>query len=516
MATAKENRIIIDEKTLRSKILEGATAVHDAVSTTYGPRGMNFLLEKGFGRPILTRDGVTVARDVFFSDRAKNMGAQLIIEASESANRVSGDGSSATVVLTYNLLKNGIQAIAAGTHPMDIRDIFNKDNNTIQEALLKIKVDVEDAQLIDVATVSSGDPLIGQLIAEAILYVGADGGILTEKSLIDEVAREYIDGYFLQSGFTALQSGKKELTDPHVIVCEKRLTSGADVIDILTGIAKSTGLERGQIARILFIGNIEDAAYQTIIENIQRGLIDAVVIKTPPMFGDMAKHLLQDIAIYSGCEVITDGSNIKMFNQKFIGHVDKVVASKSESTLFADNETVAIKDRVTELKKQIESEPLDFISEKLKDRVSKLEGKVAIFRIGGSTDTAKEELEFRIEDAINSTRNAYNDGIVPGGGVTLIELSKLEISDMFKNALRDTFKKLISNANYSADVKLNEIMNAPKGFGYNLKKDDKLVDVVKDGVIDAYITVREVVKNSVSSAGNAITVGGASLFEDKD
>lgn len=515
MATAKENKIILSEEELRSKILEGATAVHDAVSTTYGPRGMNYLLEKGFGRPILTRDGVTVARDVFFSDRAKNMGAQLVIEASESANLIAGDGSSATIVVTYNLIKNAIRAIAAGTHPMDIRDIFNKDNNTIQEALLRMKVDVKDEQLIDVATVSSGDPLIGQLIAEAILYVGADGGILTEKALIDEVEREYIDGYFLQSGFTAIQAGKKELSDPHVIVAEKRLTSGADAIDILTGIAKTTGMQPGQISRILFIGNIEDAAYNTIIENVNRGLIDAIIIKTPPMFGEMGKQLLQDIAIYAGCSVITDGTNVKTFDGKFIGHVDKVTASKSEATLFADNQTEPVRDRVQELKDQIEVESIDSISEKLRDRVSKLEGKVAIFRIGGATDTAKEELEFRIEDAINSTRHAYEDGIVPGGGVTLIELSKLDISDMFKGALRDTFKKLISNANYSPDVKLNEIMSAPKGMGYNLRVDDKLVDVVKDGVIDAYVTVREIIKNSVSSAGNAITVGGASLFEDK-
>jgi chaperonin GroEL len=516
LATSKENKVIVNEELLREKLLEGAKAVHDAVSTTYGPRGMNFLLEKGFGRPVLTRDGVTVARDVFFSDRAKNMGAQLIIESSEAENRTAGDGSSATVILTYNLMKNGIKAIAAGYHPMEIRDVITKDSHTILEALENIKIPVEDNQLKDVATVSAGDPLIGQLISEAILYVGADGGILTEKALIDEVEREYIDGYFLQSGFTAIQAGKKELSDPYVIVSEKRLTSGADAIDILTGIAKTTGMQPGQISRILFIGNIEDAAYNTIIENINRGLIDAVIIKTPPMFGEMGKQLLRDVAIYAGCDVITDSANVKMFNEKFIGQVDKVVASKSEATLFADNQSEPVRDRVQELKDQIEVESVDSISEKLRDRVSKLEGKVAIFRIGGATDTEKEELEFRIEDAINSTRHAYEDGIVPGGGVTLIELSKLDISDIFKDALRDTFKRLITNANYPADVKLNEIMNAPKGQGYNLRVSDQLVDVVKDGVIDAYITVREIVKNSASAAGNAITVGGASLFEDKE
>jgi len=516
MATQKENRILLDENEMRTKIMEGIEASYQAVATTYGPRGMNYLLEKGFGRPILTRDGVTVARDVFFSDRGKNMGAQISLEAAEATNRTAGDGTSQTVVINRNLFKNGLKAIASGKHPMEVKEMIIKDSRTILEALKDMAIPVKDEQLKDVATISAGDPLIGQLIAEAILYVGADGGILTEKALIEEVEREYVDGYYLQSGFTALQSGKKEIADPLVIVSQKRLTSGPDAFEILTQTAKVSGFKPGEIPRMLFIGNIEDAAYNVIVENINRGTIDAVIIKTPPSFGEMGKRLLEDIAIYAGCQVITESTNIKMFTSNFVGHVDKVIAGKSESTLFADNTTEAIQIRVAELRDQIASEPIDSVSEKLRDRVAKLEGKVAIFRIGGATDTEKEELEFRIEDAINSTRHAYEDGIVAGGGVTLVQLSKLDISELFKNALLDTVKRLISNANYSPDVKLNEIFNAPQGMGFNLKVSDELVDVFKSGVIDAYVTVREVIKNASSAASGALTVGGASLFEDKE
>lgn len=516
MAESKEGKILIREDSIRSKLVEGAEAVYQAVSTTYGPKGKNVLVEHGFGRPTLTRDGVTVARDTFFSERPKNMGAQILIEASETTNRVAGDGTSATVVLSYHLLKSSVQAIAAGKHPMEISDTLATDRITLLKALEKLAIPVKDEQLKEVATVSSGDPLIGQLIAEAILYVGQDGGILTEKAPINEVEREYIDGYYLQSGFLALQAGKKELVDPLVIVSSKRLSSAADAVEIMTKTAQAKGIQPGEIPRILFIGNIEDAAYNTIVENINRGRVDAVIIKTPPMFGDMGKDLLEDIAIYANCDPITDGTNLKQFGPRFIGSIDKIVSNKGESTLFADNETEAVQVRIAEIRDQLDSEATDALSEKLRDRAAKLEGKICLFKIGGATETSKEELEFRIEDAINSTRNAYSDGVVAGGGVTLLELSKLKVSDIFKHALQATFKQLLMNANFKAEIKLEEALNAPKGHGYNLRVSDELVDVVKSGVIDPYIVTKEVIKNASTAVGSAITVGAALVFEDTE
>jgi len=520
MAEAKEGRILIYEDELRQKFMEGAKAAHDAVSVTYGPKGKNVLLERGFGRPTYTRDGVTIVEQVFFSDRPKNMGAQALAEASRAANNVSGDGSSATVVLTYNLLKNAVQAIASGQHPMDVSETIKKDSYILLDELKKLVIPVKDEQLKEVATVSSGDPLLGQLIAEAILYVGEDGGILTEKAPITEIEREYVDGYYLQSGFTALQAGKKELIDPWVVVSSKRLSSAADAIEILNRIMVAKGMTKEQmqtnIPRILFVGNIEDAAYTTIVNSINAGQLDAVIIKTPPMYGELGKYLLEDIAIYAGCELLTENHSLNTFGVRFIGSVDKVIANKSESTLFADNETVAVTDRVATIKDQIEAEEVPAVAEKLKDRVAKLEGKIAIFKIGGATDSTREETEFRVEDAINSTRHAYAEGIVAGGGVTLLELSKLKVSDITKKALRATFQQLLINANLPAELKLDEALRAPKGHGFNLKKDDKLVDMVKAGVVDPYVVVREVITHACGMAAESIKVGMALVFENTE
>lgn len=523
MADKKENRIITLEDEIRAKLLEGAQATYDAVGLSYGPRGKNVLVEKGFGRPIVTRDGVTIARDIFFSDRARNAGSQLITEAAESSNRIAGDGTTATTVLSYYLLKNSVQAIAAGNHPMEIKDILTQDGSTLLASLEPLVKPVKDEQLKEVATVSAGDPLIGQLIAEAILYVGQDGGILTEKAPIANVEREYVDGYYIQSGFTALPGGKKELEDPFVIVSSKRITSAALVTELITkallsqGVTQETIQRTGKVPTLLFIGNFEDAAYLAIVGLINKGMIDAIVVKTPPQFGDMGKELLGDIATYTNCLPITESVSIKDFDASYVGKVDRVITSKSESTLFADHETQAIIERIADIRQKIEVEDSPALVEKLKDRVAKLEGKICLFKIGGTLETEKEELEYRIEDAINSTRNAYNEGIVAGGGVTFLELSKIPtLSDISRNALRDTFKKLLENANLPVELKLNEALNAPSGHGFNLRKGGKLVDMVKEGVIDPVVVVREVVKNSISAISTAITIGAGIIFEDQE
>lgn len=520
MAEKKENRLVIYEDELRERLLKGAKMAYDAVSMTYGPRGRNVVIERGFGRPTTTRDGVTIVEQVFFSDRVENIGAQLLAEASRSANNISGDGSSATVVFAFHLLANAVQAVAAGQHPMVVSDTIAKDSYVLLEELKKLAIPVKDEQLEEVAVVSSGDPLLGRLIAEAILYVGENGGILTEKAPITEVEREYIDGYYLQSGFTALQAGKKELLDPWVIVSSKRLSSAADAIDLLNRTMVAKGMTPDQmqkeIPRILFIGNFEDAAYQTIVNTINAGQIDAVIIKTPPMYGELGKYLLEDIAVYAGCELFTDNHTLKTFGVRFIGSVDKVIANKSESTLFADNETTAITSRVATIKDQIEVEEVPAVAEKLKDRVAKLEGKIAIFKIGGATDTTREEIEFRVEDAINSTRHAYAEGIVAGGGVTLLELSKCDVSDITRKALRSTFQQLLTNANLPAELKLDEALKAKKGYGYNLRRSDKLVDVVKDGVVDPYRVVKEVILHATGMAAETIKVGLGICFQDTE
>lgn len=513
----KAGKILLTESAHKTRSFEGAKASYQAVSTTFGPKGKNVKIEKPFGRPLITRDGVTVAREIYFSDRAKNMGAQTLLEASETTNKLAGDGTSATVVLSYHLLKNGIQAIAAGVHPMEIREIYKKDSYKLLDKLNKLAKPAKSNQLEQVATVSSGDSNLGKMIATAIKRVGVDGGIITEKAPIEDIQCEFVDGYYLQSGFQALPTGKKELTDPYVIVSIRRLASASDVIEIMTKVAKLNNLERGQIPKLVFIGNIEDAAYNCIVENLNRGVIDAIIIKTPYIFGEMGKQLLEDIAIYAACTPITDSTNLKSIDSSYVGAVSKVVANKQESTLFADNTTEEIDVRIHAIQDQINNESVDAILEKLKDRVAKLQGKIALFKIGAATDSGKEEIEFRVEDAIHATRAAAQYGVIAGGGVTWLELSKLDISKYYRNALQSTFKKLLTNANLPSELKLNEALYATSGMGYDLKSENpELVDIIKAGILDPKLVVEQVIINSTETIGNELAIGKGIIIEERE
>jgi|SRR6185503_16800927 len=519
MATKKENRILIDEIETQSKLLEGAYEVYKKVIKTYGPRGKNIVIEQGFGRPVFTRDGVTVARAVYFSDRSKNMGAQMLTEASETTNRIAGDGTSATVGLSYFLLKNSNQAIAAGMHPMDINATLKADQELLLEKLEKLTKLVKKGQLEDVATVSSGDPLLGKLISEAIEYVGDEGGIIAEKAPVNSVEREYVDGYYLQSGFRALQSGKKELVSPAVVVCVRPIRSKSDAFELLTAAANNMGIQpgSGEIPRMLLVGNIEDAAYASIVDAINRGALDAIIVTPPPSFGSMGKELLEDIAIYSQCKTVSDITNMRNFDSSYLGTIDRVVTTKNETTIFGETDTEDLKVRIADIKDAIQVEVSDLVVERLRDRVAKLEGKIALFRIGAPTDSAKEELEFRIEDAINATRAASRYGIVAGGGITLLELSKVEgLSDIYKKSLREVFKRLLINANLPSEVRLNEALAAPKGFGFNLRKDEGLVDMIKDGIIDPKLVTEQTIVNATDTIANGIIAGGMITFADDE
>lgn len=519
MQEKKDSRVVIrDQKKIHENLVEGFRRLDEAVSVTYGPKGLNAQVEKTYGKFMLTRDGVTVARETYFNERAINMGTQALDEASKTTNRIAGDGTTATVVLGYHLLTRGVQAIAAGAHGMDIKDQLLADREILLAELDKIAKKPVKKQLQEVATVSSGDAALGQLIAEAIEHVGPDGGIITEKAYTTGVEREYVDGYYLQSGFTALQEGRKELADPHVIVTSRSLTSGADIIDVLTKTAEATSAKPGIPMRLLFVGNIDGDAYNAIVDNINRRVIDAIVIKTPPMFGEMGKALLEDIAAYCGCEPISETTRLDVFGDKYIGTVHKVRANKTESTLFADSLTEMAKLRVEYLKSQIKEEIVDAILEKLKDRLAKLEGKIALFKIGGATDTSKEEVEFRVEDAINATRAAYTDGVVPGGGLTLLQLSVEPVSQVMRGALRDTFQQLLTNANLPAEVKLKEALdNLPLDQGYDLRNGHgELVDMVSAGILDPKLVVEQVIINATQAAADALTTGVQIVFENKE
>jgi chaperonin GroEL len=346
--------------------------------------------------------------------------------------------------------------------------------------------------------------------------VGTDGGILTEKAPIEDIECEFVDGYYLQSGFQALQAGKKELSNPIVLVAIRRLTSPSEIVELLSNAAQASGVKPGEIPRVVFFGNIEDGAYTHICNLINQGIIDAIVLKTPPQFGEMGKQLLEDIAAYASCKPITDSDNLRDFSTAYIGSLDKVVANKSESTLFADNSTELVTERIALIRSQAETEFVDAILEKLHDRISKLEGKIALFRIGAATDTGREEVEFRVEDAIHATRAAAEHGVVPGGGTTLLAFSKLPISDWYKHALESTFQRLLTNANMPAELTMDAVLKAPVGHGVNLRQGPEVVDLVEVGILDPSLVVEQIIKNATEAVANALTIGGATIFDQKE
>lgn len=528
----KAGRKFIFGEEAQKALLEGAEITYRTVTTTYGPRGRNVLAQKPYGMPRITRDGVSVARETYLSDPAPNAGAQLLLEASEKTNQVAGDATSVTVALGYHLMKQGTQAVAAGVHPMVISDTITKDAELMLDELDKLAKPVKKGQLKQVATVSSGDPLIGQLIAEAVEYVGPDGGINAERAPLETVEREYVDGYFLQSGFSAMQEGKKEMLEPMVLVVQKRIASAVDMGDILQRAIEAKGLVQGRDPiKFLIIGNIDATAYIHAVNLINQGLMDAVIVKTPLNYGDMGTQLLEDIAIYTGCDPILESTVLRNIDSDYVGTVGRVVASKNESTLYGDNSGETVQDRIASLKSQIEGEAVDAIAEKLRDRVAKLEGKIALFRIGGATDTAREELSDRIEDAILATRAAASHGVIPGGALAWIALSKLEgISETTRQALRDVFRQLLLNANTKhvqtrrwyqfwlpkLTVDISQVLQAPYGWGYNLRKGDNLVDLVAAGILDPKLAIREAIKNASSFAANILKVDTVIVDEDKE
>jgi chaperonin GroEL len=523
--TEKDHRVLTYDKDARSALLKGAREMSNAVGVSYGPRGLNAVVEKSYGRPMVTRDGVTISKEVYSKVRDENMGMQLLNEASEATVRAVGDGTSATVILTYNLLELAHQEIAAGKHPMELKDEILKDSRVLTKKLDELSKPVSTGQLEHVATVSSGDSGFGKLIAEAVEQVGADGGIITQKSAIADVDKTDVDGYYIQPGYTALSAGKMELSDAYVVVSAKRITTGSEVIKLVNRVLErfwsdknmQPGTPPNELLNIFFYGEFEGDAYESINANIQQQKFLGAIVKSPLQGGDMASQYLEDLAVYTGGKLIRQADKLDDVDFSYIGKAEKIRATNKEAIIFGgDAAQEDVENYASVIKERIAKEESDAISEKLKERVSKLEGKIAIFRIGGANETQREEREFRIDDAIQATKAAARGGVVAGAGTTLIELSKCDVGKLWKQSLRNTYAKLLTNAALPAEVKLHEVEQAGYPMGYNLRKDDQLIDVIKDGVLDPTLVVEQVVINSAATAADAVSAGLLITFVDRE
>lgn len=490
----------------RTKVLQGVEKLYNAVSTTYGPAGQNVLLGLPYGDPTLTRDGVTVAKRTILEDRAENDAATVLRQASEKTNKTAGDGTTATVVLGRNLVVGAHELIAARKNPMVIKRQLDIDARTVIDYLNE-QTQSADEHLLEVATVSSGDVSIGALVSDTLKEIGVGGGITIRERAYPTIDVEKINGYYFDKGFEPLQ-GDVDWDKPLIIVAKKRLSANADVLPIIRWVNEQP------TKKIVIVGEVNGEALQTLMINTlsqvdQQGRpvpFEGLVIP-PPQYGDEGLAFLEDIAIYVGCSLVLESD--KDLTTEHIGSAKQVQINRDRAIIFQGaGDSNEISTRASKLQQQIERETNSHRKDQLESRYAKLVGKIAIVNVGGSTPTAMEEIRYRVEDAIEATKSAMQDGVLPGGGTTLILAAELDISDLFKNALKQTFYKLMDNAAESGEYRYEQVRKAQFGFGFNLRDmTDEPIDLRKSGIWDATRAVIQTIENAVSAAGDLITIG---------
>lgn len=505
----------------RTTVLAGVEKLYQAVASTYGPAANNVLQGMPYGDPVLTRDGVTVAKRVILDNRAENDAASVMRQASEKTNKTAGDGTTATIVLGYNLLKAAHQRVVAGENPMRLKKQMVEDSRKVIEYIKGQSIPV-GKHLQEVTTVSSGDPAIGALVADMLADVGADGGITIREQSYPTVDVEKINGYYFDRGFYALNQ-QVEWEKPNILVTQKPLTAVSDMAPII----QLTNQQPEK--RLVIIGEVRGEALQLLLLNSatqvsQSGQpvpFEGLVIP-PPMYGQESKLFMEDIATYVGSKVFVEGE--KDITPDHFGASERVQANQDRAILFTGSgKADAISDRAATIKQQIDKETNPHAKDQLESRYSKLVGKIAIVNVGAATETEMEELRFRVEDAIEAGKSALKDGIVPGGATMLVHAAERTnskyrdgISSLFAEALLNTFKKLYENAGEPADYRLKQVEKSAlqpngelkPGKGFNLRDmTEEPIDLAKAGIWDATRAVTQTIENATSAAGALLTVG---------
>jgi chaperonin GroEL len=533
---------IIHGEESRAAILRGVNQLADAVKITLGPKGRNVVLDKKYGSPTITKDGVTVAKEIELKDPMENMGAQMVREVASKTSDVAGDGTTTATVLAQAIFREGVKTVAAGANPMALKRGIDKAVERATREINKMSKPVTGDMIAQVGTISAnGDHTIGELIAEAMEKVGKDGVITVEESKTMETALEVVEGMQFDRGYlspyfvTDAESMEVELENPVILLSEKKISSLRDMLPILEQAARLG-------KSILIIAeDVEGEALATLVVNKLRGTIGVAAVKAPG-FGDRRKAMLEDIAVLTGGKVISEDLGIKLENVKLedLGSARRVTLDKETTTIIdGDGSTKDVQARVKTLKAQIEEASSDYDREKLQERLAKLVGGVAIIRVGAATETELKEKKARVEDAMHATRAAVEEGIVPGGGVVLIRAAKaLDKFKLFetdnedeptgdpdeqigvnivKRALEEPLRQIVSNAGKEGAV-IVEKVRAEKNpnIGYNVLN-EKFEDLVSAGIIDPAKVTRCALQNAASIAGLMLTTEAliAELLEDE-
>ena len=512
----------------RKLLLNGVNKLADTVKVTLGPKGRNVVLDKGFGAPLITNDGVTIAKEIELEDSFENMGAKLVKEVSTKTNDVAGDGTTTATVLAQAMVKEGVKNVAAGGDPMAIKRGMDKATEKAVEEIKKISVSVNGKDdIARVASVSSDNEEVGNLIAEAMEKVSKDGVITIEESKTSDTAVNVVEGMQFDKGYispymvTDTEKMEAVLDNPYILITDKKISNIQEILPLLESLMQ-------QSAKLVIIcDDMENEALSTLVLNKLRGVLNVVAVKAPG-YGDRRKEMLQDIAILTGGEVITSDLGLELKDTRIdqLGRAKQVKVQK-ENTIIVDGmgDKQQIADRVGQLKAQINEEKSDFDREKLQERLAKIAGGVAVIEVGAATEIEMKDKKLRIEDALSATKAAVEEGIVAGGGTTYIDIipevskfvdtlegdEKLGASIVLK-ALEEPAKQIARNAGLEPAVIVEEVKKADKGVGFNARS-EKYEDMKKEGVVDPTKVTRSALQNAESIASMILTT--ESLVADK-
>ena len=516
----------------RRKLFSGVKQLSESVKVTLGPKGRNVVLEKKYGGPTITNDGVTIAKEVELKDPEENMGAQIVKEAATKTNDVAGDGTTTATILAEAMIAEGMAHLKEGANAMQLKHGIEKAVAALEEALAGMAVQVGNSkdQIAQVATISAQDEEVGNLIAEIMDFVGNDGVITVEESQTMGVTKEVVEGMQFDNGYispyfvTDPSRMEAAYDDAKILITDKKISSIQEILPLLEKVAQS-----GKKELVLIADDIDGEALATLVLNKLRGTFSVLAIKAPG-FGDRKKEILRDIAVLTGATLITEEIGLKLDAAELghLGEARRVVADKDRTTIVeGKGDKGSIEDRVAEPKVLLEQTKSDFDAEKVKERLGKLAGGVGVIKVGAATEVELKEKKLRIEDALNATKAAVEEGIVAGGGVALLvamkaldglkgdadEMTGIEI---VKGALKIPLWQIAENAGKKGDDVVKKVLDEKDGFGYDAAK-DAYVDMIKEGIIDPKMVTRSALKNAGSVAALFLTMGGAmsDLAEDK-
>ncbi|MCG2688755.1 chaperonin GroEL [Candidatus Parcubacteria bacterium] len=523
---------IFYQETARKKMKAGVDKLADAVKITLGPKGRNVVLDKGFGVPVITNDGVTVAKEVELEDRTENLGAEIIKEVAEKTNDVAGDGTTTAVILAQAIIAEGLKNVAAGADPMALKRGIEKASRAVIAKLKEMSKPISGkVGISQVATISAADPEIGNLIAEVMDEIGKDGVVTVEESQTFGLQKEIVKGLQFDKGYishymvTNIERMVAELEDPYILITEKKISSLQEILPIMEKIAQA-----GKKDLVIIAEDVDGDALATMVINKLRGNFRALAVKAPG-FGDRKKEFLQDMAAVCGGQLIAEDLGLKIENieLKMLGSARKVVSTKENTTIIeGKGKKEDIDSRINQIKNELKETDSSFDKEKLQERLAKLSGGVAIIKVGAATEVEQKAKQLKAEDALNATKAAIEEGIVPGGGVALLRsleaLKNLTLQgdektglEILKKALEAPIRQIAQNAGIDGAVVAEEVKKNKGAFGFNAATME-YQDLIENGIIDPTKVVRTALENAVSAASMLLTTEAviAEKPEDKD